>query len=146
MQQTPPMHLNMSPTCFERARGRKIGIRGSARNLAGLPLNYCDASPWTPPKLLWKAPLFIRKCSDLIIVTCFNRFTCKFDATNTPDAFKHVPDLFWKGPGPENLVLGLRTKFSKSTLELLWCLALGPTKGAAPFYDVWFGMCLTLLH
>ena len=33
-------------------------------------------------------------------------FTCKFDATNTPDAFKHVPDLFRRAPGPENRVQG----------------------------------------
>ena len=25
--------------------------------------------------------------------------TCKFDAKITPDAFKHVPDLFWRAPG-----------------------------------------------
>ena len=46
---------------------------------------------------------------------------CKFDERNIPDAFKHVPDLFegprdrnvgFRGPGPENGVQGLRTKFS----------------------------------
>ena len=25
--------------------------------------------------------------------------TCTFDATNTPDAFKQVPDLVWRAPG-----------------------------------------------
>jgi len=29
--------------------------------------------------------------------------TCQCDATNTPDAFKHVPSFFWRAPGPENI-------------------------------------------
>ena len=28
----------------------------------------------------------------------------KFDETNAPDAFKYVPDLFWRTPGPEKKV------------------------------------------
>jgi len=38
--------------------------------------------------------------------------TYKLQAKNTPDAFKRVPDLFWRGPGPENRVQGVRTKFT----------------------------------
>jgi len=37
----------------------------------------------------------IPKCSDLIDFQMILPISiCKFDAKNTPDAFKHVPDLF----------------------------------------------------
>jgi len=36
-----------------------------------------------------------QKCLNSIDFTIvFNMSTCKFDAKNTPDAFKHVPGLF----------------------------------------------------
>jgi len=42
------------------------------------------------PKIV-KSP----KCSDLIEFPMILPISiCKFDATNTPDAFKHVPGLF----------------------------------------------------
>jgi len=39
----------------------------------------------------------IPKCLDLIDFQMILPIViCKFDAKNTPDAFKHVPDLFWR--------------------------------------------------
>jgi len=37
-----------------------------------------------------------------------NMSTCKFDAKNTTDEFKHMPDLFWKAPGRKTSCRGPR--------------------------------------
>ena len=60
-----------------------------------------------PRRALERIPEIIKipKCSDFV---CYNTVLLmsifKFDAKNTPYAFKHVPDLFWSAPGPENRV------------------------------------------
>ena len=71
---------------------------------------YVDQSPYkhldtfeelatkNSPKL-WKQNVGI-----LSIVLCFIRFHMQFDATYTPDACNHVPDLLWRAPWPENKV------------------------------------------
>jgi len=47
----------------------------------------------------------IPECSDLIDYNWFTNISiCKFDAQNTPDEFKHMPDLFGRAQGPENMV------------------------------------------
>jgi len=51
------------------------------------------------PKML-KVP----KGWDLIKCAICLTYTCKFDANNTPDAFKTSPGLLRLDPGPENMV------------------------------------------
>ena len=49
--------------------------------------------------------LEIQKCFDPIDhAMVFTITPYKFNATNTSDAFEHVTDLFWRSPGPENMV------------------------------------------
>jgi len=43
---------------------------------------------------------------------------CKFDAKNTPDAFKHAPDLFWR----------LRDRKTRKKHKTLKNLKLAPKK------------------
>jgi len=54
-----------------------------------------------PPN--WKNPQPL----DLIDFTMVLHIsTCKFDATNSQNAVQHDPDMFWRAPGPENMVYG----------------------------------------
>ena len=50
-----------------------------------------------PPRAGKRTPKIVKipKCSDLVGYSMVLPISiCKFDAANTPDAFKHVPDLF----------------------------------------------------
>ena len=61
----------------------------------------------SPEALTKELPQMLKiiKCLDSIDCTMILTIsTCKFDAQNTPDAFKHIPDLFCKAPGPQNMV------------------------------------------
>ena len=47
----------------------------------------------------------IPKCLYLTVYIMISLITmCKVIAKNTPDAFKRIPDLFWRAPKPENRV------------------------------------------
>ena len=60
------------------------------------------------PEGLAKEPLKIMKINTYLVFIGYTMVltisTRKLDATNTPDAFKHVPDLFWRAQGLENKV------------------------------------------
>ena len=64
-------------------------------------LCWCVFRKCNLPKGLAKEPpkiVKIKNKSDCIhYATVLPIFTCKFDETNTPDVFKHVPDLFGSG-------------------------------------------------
>ena len=77
----------------------------------------------------------LQKCLDLIACKLVLTIsTSKLDAKDTPDAFKHVPDLFWRPRGrkirfrdlgPENKVFLTCSKhknhiFSKQMNDLFW--------------------------
>jgi len=55
-----------------------------------------------PRKTLRRTPKIIKipKCSDLVGYNMVLLISiCKLDAKTNPDAFKHVPDLFWRARG-----------------------------------------------
>jgi len=55
--------------------------------------NVCSPKTWRKHSQNHKMYVFI----DCDMVSPIS--TCKFDAKNSPDAFKYVPELFSKGPG-----------------------------------------------
>ena len=62
-----------------------------------------------PDGLVNKSPKVIQIPTswDLLDCTMVSSIaTCKFNAISASDAFKHVPDLFQKGPEPEDEVEG----------------------------------------